>query len=146
MLPSWWDSPIISRRCETGDTIAPVPFFLFFPEPTTLLQMVLLNCNSFANSACLWWPWWIAGDQFLKQYVISEPEATCTERTHEDEWLIFASDGPWNVPLKLYCRRSCYKMALWLLTSSFERYYRRYSVGAVAVHSMKLALGWGSGH
>ncbi|KAH9300061.1 hypothetical protein KI387_011644, partial [Taxus chinensis] len=37
------------------------------------------------------------GDRFLKQYVISEPEVTCTERREEDEFLILASDGLWDV-------------------------------------------------
>lgn len=37
------------------------------------------------------------GDRFLKQYVISEPEVTCTERTNEDECLILATDGLWDV-------------------------------------------------
>lgn len=37
------------------------------------------------------------GDRFLKQYVISEPEVTCTERTDEDECLILATDGLWDV-------------------------------------------------
>ncbi|KAH9300066.1 hypothetical protein KI387_011649 [Taxus chinensis] len=37
------------------------------------------------------------GDRFLKQYVISEPEVTCGERTEEDEFLILASDGLWDV-------------------------------------------------
>eukprot|EP00252_Welwitschia_mirabilis_P003314 TRINITY_DN133_c0_g2_i2.p2 TRINITY_DN133_c0_g2~~TRINITY_DN133_c0_g2_i2.p2 ORF type:complete len:222 (+),score=43.33 TRINITY_DN133_c0_g2_i2:2479-3144(+) len=37
------------------------------------------------------------GDRFLKRYVISEPEVTCTERTKDDECLILASDGIWDV-------------------------------------------------
>lgn len=37
------------------------------------------------------------GDRFLKQYVISEPEVTSTDRTDEDECLILATDGLWDV-------------------------------------------------
>ncbi|KAI3458657.1 hypothetical protein Pfo_015321 [Paulownia fortunei] len=37
------------------------------------------------------------GDNYLKPYVISEPEVTITERTPEDECLILASDGLWDV-------------------------------------------------
>ncbi|XP_073123432.1 protein phosphatase 2C 37-like [Henckelia pumila] len=37
------------------------------------------------------------GDSYLKPYVISEPEVTVTERTAEDECLILASDGLWDV-------------------------------------------------
>ncbi|KAJ4971603.1 hypothetical protein NE237_004702 [Protea cynaroides] len=37
------------------------------------------------------------GDSYLKPYVVSEPEVTITERTEEDECLILASDGLWDV-------------------------------------------------
>ncbi|XP_039145773.1 probable protein phosphatase 2C 24 [Dioscorea cayenensis subsp. rotundata] len=37
------------------------------------------------------------GDAYLKPYVISEPEVTVTERTGEEECLILASDGLWDV-------------------------------------------------
>ncbi|CAL0317665.1 unnamed protein product [Lupinus luteus] len=37
------------------------------------------------------------GDNYLKPYVISEPEVTVTERCDEDECLILASDGLWDV-------------------------------------------------
>ncbi|CAH8332998.1 unnamed protein product [Eruca vesicaria subsp. sativa] len=37
------------------------------------------------------------GDNYLKPYVSSEPEVTVTERTEEDEFLILASDGLWDV-------------------------------------------------
>lgn len=39
----------------------------------------------------------ISGDNYLKPYVISEPEVTVTERKDEDECLILASDGLWDV-------------------------------------------------
>lgn len=37
------------------------------------------------------------GDSYLKPYVISEPEVTVIDRTAEDECLILASDGLWDV-------------------------------------------------
>lgn len=37
------------------------------------------------------------GDNYLKPYVISEPEVTVTDRTPEDECMILASDGLWDV-------------------------------------------------
>ncbi|KAH6762704.1 protein phosphatase 2CA [Perilla frutescens var. hirtella] len=37
------------------------------------------------------------GDSYLKPYVIPEPEVTVRERTAEDECLILASDGLWDV-------------------------------------------------
>ncbi|CAN4107017.1 unnamed protein product [Withania somnifera] len=37
------------------------------------------------------------GDNYLKPYVISEPEVTITERSDEDDCLILASDGLWDV-------------------------------------------------
>ncbi|KAJ7569935.1 hypothetical protein O6H91_01G100900 [Diphasiastrum complanatum] len=37
------------------------------------------------------------GDRYLKPYIIAEPEVTCTARTPEDECLILASDGLWDV-------------------------------------------------
>lgn len=37
------------------------------------------------------------GDNYLKPCVISEPEVTVTRRTPEDECLILASDGLWDV-------------------------------------------------
>lgn len=37
------------------------------------------------------------GDNYLKPYVISEPEVTIMNRSAEDECLILASDGLWDV-------------------------------------------------
>ncbi|KAG7630847.1 PPM-type phosphatase domain [Arabidopsis suecica] len=37
------------------------------------------------------------GDNYLKPYVIPDPEVTVTDRTDEDECLILASDGLWDV-------------------------------------------------
>uniref|UniRef100_A0A1J3HTG4 PPM-type phosphatase domain-containing protein n=1 Tax=Noccaea caerulescens TaxID=107243 RepID=A0A1J3HTG4_NOCCA len=37
------------------------------------------------------------GDNYLKPYVISEPEVTVMDRVNEDDFLILASDGLWDV-------------------------------------------------
>ncbi|XP_021757268.1 protein phosphatase 2C 37-like [Chenopodium quinoa] len=37
------------------------------------------------------------GDNYLKPYVIPDPEVTVTDRTSDDECLILASDGLWDV-------------------------------------------------
>jgi protein phosphatase 2C len=37
------------------------------------------------------------GDHYLRPYVIAEPEVNCVERTAEDEVLIIATDGLWDV-------------------------------------------------
>ncbi|KAK4776985.1 hypothetical protein SAY86_005673 [Trapa natans] len=37
------------------------------------------------------------GDNYLKPYVIPDPEVTVTERTEQDMCLILASDGLWDV-------------------------------------------------
>ena len=38
-----------------------------------------------------------AGDRWLRPEVIAEPEITITDRTVEDQCLILASDGMWDV-------------------------------------------------
>ncbi|XP_062120200.1 protein phosphatase 2C 51-like [Humulus lupulus] len=37
------------------------------------------------------------GDEYLRPFVISKPEVTVTKRTNNDEFLILASDGLWDV-------------------------------------------------
>lgn len=37
------------------------------------------------------------GDNYLKPYVIPDPEVTVSERSKSDEFLILASDGLWDV-------------------------------------------------
>lgn len=39
----------------------------------------------------------MAGDNYLKPYVSCVPEVTITDRTAEDDCLILASDGLWDV-------------------------------------------------
>ncbi|XP_062225870.1 probable protein phosphatase 2C 9 isoform X1 [Phragmites australis] len=52
------------------------------------------------------------GDGYLKPYVSSEPEVTVTERTDDDECLILASDGLWDVVTnEMACEvvRTCFR-------------------------------------
>ncbi|KAK9143997.1 hypothetical protein Syun_013397 [Stephania yunnanensis] len=54
------------------------------------------------------------GDQYLKPYVISVPEVTVKDRTEEDEFLILASDGLWDVMSnEVACKmvRKCFECA-----------------------------------
>lgn len=39
----------------------------------------------------------LSGDNYLKPYVSCEPEVTITDRTSEDDFMILASDGLWDV-------------------------------------------------
>ena len=41
--------------------------------------------------------YFFTGDRYLKRYVISEPEVRCIERMSDDECLILATDGLWDV-------------------------------------------------
>ncbi|KAK3165945.1 hypothetical protein QOZ80_1AG0039650 [Eleusine coracana subsp. coracana] len=52
------------------------------------------------------------GDGYLKPYVSSEPEVTVTERSDDDECLILASDGLWDVVTnEMACEvvRACFR-------------------------------------
>ncbi|XP_010558044.1 PREDICTED: protein phosphatase 2C 37-like [Tarenaya hassleriana] len=54
------------------------------------------------------------GDNYLKPFVIPDPEVTVTDRTDEDECLIIASDGLWDVvPNETACgvARMCLRAA-----------------------------------
>ncbi|MQM12115.1 hypothetical protein Taro_045029 [Colocasia esculenta] len=51
------------------------------------------SCDSGGNMP----PPLTSGDNYLKPFVISEPEVTVTERDKDDECLILASDGLWDV-------------------------------------------------
>jgi protein phosphatase 2C len=37
------------------------------------------------------------GDHYLRPYVIAEPEISCVDRLPDDEVLILATDGLWDV-------------------------------------------------
>ncbi|MCO5590442.1 hypothetical protein L7F22_044412 [Adiantum nelumboides] len=87
------------------------------------------------------------GDRYLKQYVISEPDVLCVPRTNDDECLILASDGLWDVVSnEIACdvARRC-------LPSARRRFEHRRSASGedmacaqVAALLVKLAYGRGS--
>lgn len=54
------------------------------------------------------------GDRYLKPYVIGQPEVTCTARSDDDECLILASDGLWDVlSNELVCKVARKALAGW---------------------------------
>jgi len=57
------------------------------------MQMCITDFNAL-NFYAGWFP---TGDRYLKPWIIPEPEVTIIPRTREDECLILASDGLWDV-------------------------------------------------
>lgn len=87
------------------------------------------------------------GDRYLKRYVISEPDVTCIQREEDDECLILASDGLWDV---LGNEFAC-EVARRSLATVRKKYEGRTSppgedaaAAAVAALLVKLAYGRGS--
>ncbi|XP_057864344.1 probable protein phosphatase 2C 8 isoform X2 [Cryptomeria japonica] len=85
------------------------------------------------------------GDRFLKRYVISEPEVICTERTNEDECLILASDGLWDVLSNDTVCEVARKCLAGFRPHRSKGITEDTPVGAAAALLTKLALGRGSG-
>ncbi|KAH9315248.1 hypothetical protein KI387_023875 [Taxus chinensis] len=85
------------------------------------------------------------GDRFLKRYVISEPEVTCTDRTHEDECLILASDGLWDVLSNDSACEVARKCLAGYRPHRSKGITEDTPVGAAAALLTKLAMGRGSG-
>lgn len=87
------------------------------------------------------------GDRYLKRYVVSEPDVTCIQREDDDECLILASDGLWDV---LGNEFAC-EVARRSLATVRKKYEGRISppgedaaAAAVAALLVKLAYGRGS--
>ncbi|MCO5549255.1 hypothetical protein L7F22_002722 [Adiantum nelumboides] len=87
------------------------------------------------------------GDRYLKQYVISEPDVLCVPWTNDDECLILASDGLWDV----VSNETACDVARRCLASARRRFEHRRSVSGedmaclqVAALLVKLAYGRGS--
>lgn len=87
------------------------------------------------------------GDRYLKQYVISEPDVLCLPRTDDDECLILASDGLWDV---ISNETACDVARRCLASARKRSEHRRSRAGddtasaAVAALLVKLAYGRGS--
>lgn len=61
------------------------------------IVLILFNLNFFKISDVYIYISIFTGDQHLRPFVISKPEVTVTKRTEEDEFMILASDGLWDV-------------------------------------------------
>lgn len=88
-----------------------------------------------------------AGDRYLKQYVISEPDVLCLPRTDDDECLILASDGLWDViSNETACdvARRCFASARKRSEHRRSRAGEDTASAAVAALLVKLAYGRGS--
>eukprot|EP01018_Ginkgo_biloba_P030466 Gb_35708 [translate_table: standard] len=85
------------------------------------------------------------GDRYLKRYVISEPEVTCIERTEEDECLVLASDGLWDVLSNDIVCEVARKCLAGYRPHRSKGITEDTPVAAAAALLTKLALGRGSG-
>ncbi|KAJ7547335.1 hypothetical protein O6H91_08G080900 [Diphasiastrum complanatum] len=90
------------------------------------------------------------GDRYLKPYVIPDPEVTCTQRTEDDECLILASDGLWDVlSNELVCEIARRCLAGWRSQSrsgfpNLDNGYGDSPAATAAALLTKLALAKGS--
>eukprot|EP00249_Psilotum_nudum_P022906 c28687_g2_i3 orf=511-2262(+) len=87
------------------------------------------------------------GDRFLKPYVIAEPEVTCIEQIVEDECLILASDGLWDVisnDVACEVARRCLATVRRKLESGYACHTDETPATAAAALLTKLALARGS--
>mmetsp|Transcript_30971 Transcript_30971/g.68624 ORF Transcript_30971/g.68624 Transcript_30971/m.68624 type:complete len:715 (+) Transcript_30971:172-2316(+) len=81
------------------------------------------------------------GDHFLRPYVIAEPEVTCVERMPEDEALVIATDGLWDV---FNCKEAT-NLAWRCISRSKERGMSRHGACRVAASVLtKVAMERGS--
>ncbi|KAH9321433.1 hypothetical protein KI387_016072, partial [Taxus chinensis] len=85
------------------------------------------------------------GDRFLKRYVISEPEVTCVDRTHEDECLILASDGLWDVLSNVSACEVARKCLAGYRPHCSKGISKYNPIGSTSALLTKLALGWRGG-
>ncbi|MCO5548374.1 hypothetical protein L7F22_001831 [Adiantum nelumboides] len=87
------------------------------------------------------------GDRYLKRYVVSEPEVTYLDRTKDDECLIIASDGLWDV---ISNDTACEIARKCLVSARRKRASRSFALGedpasaTVAALLVKLAYSRGS--
>ncbi|KAE8736402.1 putative protein phosphatase 2C 8 [Hibiscus syriacus] len=86
------------------------------------------------------------GDQYLKPSIISEPDVIKRELTDDDEFLILASDGLWDVVSnEITCRvvRKCMNSRIKRRSTTIVDGNRNRAVGAAAV-LVELAMARGS--
>lgn len=100
---SWWIAPSgiqgrardLLGRPESAGCVGHVSSHRQVNEWTSFFVVTLAWGLWSCNEVLL--PFVGSGDYYLKPFVTSEPEVTVTERTDEDECLILASDGLWDV-------------------------------------------------
>ncbi|KAH7288686.1 hypothetical protein KP509_31G037000 [Ceratopteris richardii] len=85
------------------------------------------------------------GDRYLKQYVVSEPEVTCMLRTEEDECLILASDGLWDVVSNDTACEIARKCLLSKKRNSKVQSHGQEDSAAAAVAALLVKLAYGRG-
>lgn len=71
--------------------------FIFIDAYLVIILTLLCFFISTYYCRCTIFPLSFAGDKYLKPIVISDPEVNMTERSPDDECLILASDGLWDV-------------------------------------------------
>eukprot|EP00798_Chlamydomonas_sp_ICE-L_P023560 gene23560-9081_t len=81
------------------------------------------------------------GDHYLRPYVIAEPEVVCVQRCSEDEVLLIATDGLWDV----FSNEEAANLAARCISRSKERGMSRYGACRVVVSVLtKVAMERGS--
>ncbi|XP_026398232.1 protein phosphatase 2C 51-like [Papaver somniferum] len=103
----------------------------------------VINWNGFrvlgvlATSRCI-------GDRYLKPFVTSVPEVTITSRNESDEFLIFASDGLWDVMSnKMACQiaRKCLEGKVARISSSLLDHTCNAAFAAAVLAEVAMARG-----
>lgn len=81
------------------------------------------------------------GDEHLRPFVISKPEVMMTKRTKEDEFMILASDGLWDVVSNEMACKVVKKCLGGKIVNSKKAESRASHAAAVLA---ELAMAWGS--
>ncbi|XP_034206006.1 protein phosphatase 2C 51-like [Prunus dulcis] len=87
------------------------------------------------------------GDKYMRPYVISKPEVTVTKRTEEDEFLILASDGLWDViSNEMACRvvNKCLDGRIRRISTHGEDHVQSHTASEAAAVLADLAMARGS--
>ncbi|VVA11307.1 PREDICTED: rust resistance kinase Lr10 [Prunus dulcis] len=100
--------------------------------------IVALWCIQMKPSEC---------DKYMRPYVISKPEVTVTKRTEEDEFLILASDGLWDViSNEMACRvvNKCLDGRIRRISTHGEDHVQSHTASEAAAVLADLAMARGS--